>query len=174
MTKRLVIKPKSFASIRAHLLQNHIEQVVFAYAHAVQNEDELVLEAGDFSLMEPEDFAIQSSYHVALTDTAQARVIKMAWDRRMALVEFHSHPHARSSLAFSPSDLQGFAEFVPHVWWRLKGQPYLALVLGQASFDALLWQRDPHTPEPLDYLQIGKRARRPTGLTIADLRGNHG
>jgi hypothetical protein len=70
--------------------------------------------------------------------------------------------------AFSPSDLFGLDEFVPHVRWRLKGIPYLAVVLGASDFDALVWRS--RSPEPLGSVRVGSRRLEPTGLTFQSLR----
>jgi len=43
---------------------------------------------------------------------------------------------------FSPSDIAGFREFVPHIHWRLKGKPYGAVVVAPASIDAALWEEN--------------------------------
>lgn len=166
---RLVIGAPEYGAVRRHLLQNRLEQVAFVFAQAEATGDGVHFRADDYYLVPPEDFDVQSEFHVSLTDEAQARIIKMAWDRRAALVDIHSHPRGGPRVKFSPSDLAGFGDFVPHVRWRLKGQPYLALVVAPSSFDALVWSTGADV-EPLAALEAGRRTHLPTNLTLAELR----
>ena len=75
----------------------------------------------------PDGYAVRNEFHFELTDEVRAQVIKRAHDLDASIVEVHSHGGSWPA-AFSPSDQWGFREFVPHVWWRLKGRPYLAVV----------------------------------------------
>ena len=70
----------------------------------------------------PDGYAVRNEFHFELTDEVRAQVIKHAHDLDASIVEVHSHGGSRPA-AFSPSDHWGFREFVPHVWWRLKGAP---------------------------------------------------
>lgn len=110
------------------------EQVVFSYA-AHENG---ALQVTALEVMTNGDIASQSARHVVLTEEVRPRVIKMAWDRNQCLIEAHSHgPRGRAE--FSPSDLLGFEEWVPHVRWRLRGRPYVALVVAGNKWDGLVW-----------------------------------
>ena len=98
---------------------------------------------GSFQVIEWEpvltdDFVIQTSFHIELTDAVRARVIKRAHDLGATLVEMHSHL-GKWPAQFSLSDIAGFHEWVPHVRWRLKGKPYAALVVTRKGFDGLAW-----------------------------------
>src|SRR5207253_2261676 len=75
-------------------------------------------------------------------------LIKWAWDRDACLVEAHSHPRGDPA-RLSPSDFHGLAEWVPHLWWRLRGRPYAALVFGDATVDGLAWVDGAGRPEPI-------------------------
>ena len=57
---------------------------------------------------------------------------------------------------FSPSDMYGFSDYVPHCRWRLRGRPYLAVVVSPAGMDALAWTS-------ADGKAIGLDAIRPAG-----------
>jgi hypothetical protein len=60
---------------------------------------------------------------------------------------------------------------VPHLWWRLKGRPYAALVFGYESFDGVAWVASPDDPEPVGRLSVvGGQDQLPTRLTISRLR----
>ena len=76
--------------------------------------------------------------HLALTDECRAMVIRWAHERSAALVEVHSHPSWWPA-SMSIIDIDGLAEWVPHVRWRLPGRPYAAIVVAGATLDALVW-----------------------------------
>jgi len=150
-------------SLWAHLLPTHppSEQAAFVFA----NWDS----AGGFHFLDwlpvpSEGFASQSELHFELTDDMRARAIKQAHDLGACLIEFHSH-RTFWPAEFSPSDLLGFEEFVPHVWWRLKGRPYLAVVVAQRSFDGFAWISGPTNPERLDGIMVDGKAARGTRLS---------
>ena len=111
------------------------------------------------------DFAVQEGEYLEMADATRARLIKRAHDLGASLVEMHSHPGPWPA-AFSPSDRMGLKETVPHMWWRLKGRPYLAIVVAPSDFDALLWLDNPHVPRPLDGVLAGKRLLRPTNKSL--------
>jgi len=123
----------------SHLLQNETEQVAFVFAAVTADGDTTVFAAQDHYLAAPGDFRIHSEFHVELTDEARSRIIKHAGDTGTTLVELHSHPGDVWGAMFSPSDMYGFKDFVPHCRWRLRNRPYLAIVVSPAGADALAW-----------------------------------
>lgn len=112
----------------------------------------------------PEGFAFCSAWHFELSDETQAYVIKRAHDLDASLVEVHSH-HCPAPPAFSPSDLYGFEEFVPHVWWRLKGRPYCAIVVSPGGLDGFVWQQGPDVPERIVGVEAEGRMFRASHLS---------
>jgi hypothetical protein len=99
------------------------------------------------------------------------QIIKWAWDAGASLVEAHSHGDTGTA-CFSPSDLCGLQEWVPHLWWRLRGRPYSAIVTTDKTFDAIAWIDDPDRPEQVHHLEIvGDGKRTATALTLPRLRG---
>ena len=154
----------------SHLLQNKLEQVAFLFAAVVSNGDSTALKPQDAYLVPPEDFHAQTEHHIELADVVRGKIIKRAWDTGTALVEFLSHTSDRGPATFSGSDLAGFEEFVPHCRWRLRGRPYLAVLVNKVSVDALAWVGDSKTPAALDIIRLGWiRKIAPTGRTIAAL-----
>ncbi len=91
-----------------------------------------------------------------------------------ALVDIHSHVSDAYPAQFSPSDISGLREWVPHIWWRLKGKPVLAVVVSPSNFDSLVWRMSPNDPEGLEALNVGGEVRLPTGLTLSALERSHG
>jgi hypothetical protein len=99
-------------------------------------------------------------------------MIKRAHDLNASVIELHSHPFSKHA-EFSPSDLSGFSEFIPHVWWRLKGRPYAAIVLAPTGFDSLAWLENPTTPNGLLQIQAGSTLITPTGFTYSALENRN-
>ncbi len=101
----------------------------------------------------PEGLEHQTDFHVSLTDNMRVEVIKWAWDSGACLVEAHSHGKWGPA-KFSPSDFWGFEEWVPHLWWRLRGRPYAALVTAGEAFDAVAWIDGPNAIEQIESLNV--------------------
>lgn len=155
--------------LRAHLMRPEAERAAFLLAeHRKEALHELRLV--EMWAVPDEEFEYRGRYHLSLSDAVRPKVIKWAWDRGACLVEAHSHLDGIP--AFSPSDIAGLAEFVPHVWWRLEGRPYAALVFTRGGFDALAWIESPHNPARVRGLLFhgDGRMERPTGLGYAALQ----
>ena len=155
----------------SHLLQNDTEQVAIIFAAIEAKDDATLFIARDAYFVAADDFEIHSEFHVELTDEARARIIKTAWDTGTSPVEFHSHPGDCWGAKFSPSDMYGFSEYVPHCRWRLRGRPYLAVVVSPAGMDALAWTGADGKPVGLDAIRpAGGTAIVPTNQTINSLK----
>jgi hypothetical protein len=147
MSVEVRLTDHQFAELRQHLSEP--ECVAFLYAE---------FQAGCFIVddLEPmlgDDISSQSDLHVVLHDDIRPRLISRASARGRSLIEAHSHgPHGHA--AFSPSDLLGFSDWVPHLWWRLRGRPYAALVMAGAQWDALAWIDGPRDPEPVAEIEV--------------------
>ena len=174
MTHTLTLEDGTWKRISSHLLQNEIEQAAIVFSSTSRENGGIRFDEVDHILLGPGDFEIQSAYHISLTDEAQAMIIKTAWDKKLSIVEFHSHVDPRHYPRFSPSDLLGFEEFVPHVWWRLGGRPYAAVVVAELGIDSLAWTENPRIPELLTHLRIGPSVLAPTGNSIGSIRRNDG
>lgn len=160
----VVLEPATQAALWRHLLHDggRAEQAAFVFAVR-----EITPTADTFRGIEwygvpPEGFVFQSDLHFELTDEARALVIKRAHDLGASLIEFHSHT-GKWPAQFSGSDITGFREFVPHVWWRLKGRPYIAVVVTQSGFDGFAWLQNPGEPQMLAGILVGGRLMSPTG-----------
>ena len=174
MPSRIVLTGLTYRDLYAHMLKEKAENVAFLFADAYVEEDGVVFRESSLYLVQPNEFLIQSGYHVSLTDECLATIIKMAWDQQRSLVEFHSHPYGGLPAEFSPSDLHGFQDFVPHIQWRLKGRAFAAVVVAPLSFDAMVWPGRETKPEPLGAIEADGEAHTPTGKTLSHLGGSHG
>ena len=186
---RLQFNRGEWDALRLHLLQNDVEQAAIAFARPLGRKDasgdsvwtdghgSRVLQVIETYCCTEADFAFQSAFHIALADEAQARLIKRAWDLRAAFVELHSHvgfdskSAAPVAAAFSPSDLSGFEEFVPHVRWRLRGAPYVAIVVTSAEFDSMVWDGESKSPVALAAVDVDGEMLTPSGRTLELIAG---
>ena len=125
----------------------------------------LVFSVLDCHLAGAADLADPSQGYLELADEARAGLIKRAHDLGASLIEMHSHPGPWPA-AFSLTDRVGLRETVPHMWWRLKGKPYVALVVAHSGFDALVWLDDRRVPRPLDGLLVGDEQFSPTNNSL--------
>lgn len=163
MTALLSASADLYGELHGHLT-GRVEQVGFFLADYDPHRRAFVLRT--WRPVPPEGFEIQSEYHVTLTDEVRAQIIKGAWDAEASLVEAHSHGDTGPAY-FSPSDLWGLEEWVPHLRWRLRGRPYAAIVTAGESFDAIAWIDGADQPEQIDNLEImGERKFAATGRTL--------
>ena len=110
-------------------------------------------------------FESRSDHHLVLADDFRAEIIKWAWDSGSSLVEAHSHDFGMA--LFSPSDMSGLREWVPHLWWRLRGRPYGAVVVDGDTFDGLAWVASADRPEHVVGIELDGGGFLPaTGLTL--------
>src|SRR5438105_2031859 len=122
-----------------HLLPDkkmRTEEAAFAWVHSEVRASDLIFTLVTWCPVLPHEFVYRSEAYLELVDEVRPRVIKQAHDLDASVVEFHSHLGTFPA-QFSRSDLWGLQEVVPHVRWRLKGRPYVAIVVAQRSFDAL-------------------------------------
>jgi len=149
-----------------HLLgvDSEAEEAAFVFADHVLDNGQVRFDGREHFLVPPKGFASRSPFHFELTDDVRASVIKRAHDLQVSLVELHSH-NGSFPARFSPSDLYGFQEFVPHVRWRLKKRPYGAIVVAGSGFDGFVWSDEELTPKRLDAIIVGEE----TTLTATGL-----
>jgi hypothetical protein len=162
MHPRVALAADLYNRLVNHLGNSKVEEVAFLAAKVDDTGE--ILHAFDVRLLAPADFTVQTDFHIRLTDQARVGTIRWAHEFGAALIEAHAH-RSKLPAEFSPSDLSGLAAWVPHVRWRLGLRPYVALVFGDDSFDALAWRDGIGTVEPLAALEIGDRLILPTGIT---------
>jgi hypothetical protein len=146
-----------------------VEESAFLFALIDQNAESLILRYADHQLVKPADYVTRSAYHLELRDEIRGQIIVKAHNLQATIIEVHSHVRQHSA-QFSETDWLGFAEFVPHVMWRLKGKPYAAVVFADDTFDSLVWCNRGEDPRSLDYLAAGTDKFFPTNNSIQNLK----
>ena len=141
------------------------EQAAFLFCSTETSGGGVVFEAIDQTCLHESDFAVQHTDHLELTHETRIRLIKRAHAMGASLTELHSHPGPWSA-AFSSLDRIGLKETVPHMRWRLKKRPYLAIVVAPSGFDALVWSCDPKIPQPLVGIDVDGVLMTPTNASL--------
>lgn len=167
MNTILKISDKAYDELMAHLLppKSTQEQAAFLFAEYDKGPPQARFNVVKTRVLKRSDFVVQEGDYIELQNETQAGLIKQAHDLNACLVEIHSHLGPWPA-AFSYADRIGLRETLPHMWWRLKGKPYLALVVTELNFDALVWIDNSKTPNALDRLIAGGRLLRPTNLSL--------
>ena len=162
MRTHLIATAELYQQARAHL-DAHPERIGFFLADWSAQHRQFNLEA--WRSIPDEEVEFGDSLTVALTDEAQANVIAWASSGGKSLVEAHSHGGPMPA-GFSVNDMLGFREWIPHLWWRLQGRPYAAVVTGVGTFDALAWVRGPHSPDQVYEFVVEGRVIEATTQTL--------
>ena len=151
----------------SHLLPSDCmqEQAAFLYCTTLVVNASTTFKVIDTAFLEPNDFASQCSDYLELSNATRMEIIKRAHKLNASLVELHSHPGPWPA-AFSFADRQGLKDTVPHMKWRLKGRPYLAIVVAPSGYDALLWPYNSKTPKALSGIQVGDALMEPTNASL--------
>ena len=164
MSHEVLIPAGIHDQVRGHLFQNDLEQAAFLFARTETTADGVQFHVDDCYLVPAAGWDVQMDVYLEMSDDERAKILKMARDRKAAIIDCHSHPHSQEEVWFSPSDLAGITEFAQYAKWKLQGRPFAALVFAEGSIDGVVWQGDFAGAEPLLALSIVGQARlRPTG-----------
>lgn len=168
MSAIVVFTAVDHAALLAHLLpaEPEAEEAAFLFATSAMDAGWLRLRVIEQYFVKPEEFTIRTLGHLELREDVHERMIRTAHDLNAVIIETHSHPYDFEGAAcFSPSDLAGLAQVVPHVMFRLPNRPYAAIVVAPAGFDALIWTVPGGRSRTIDALLVGGKRMTPTGYT---------
>jgi len=175
MKTSIFIPQKIYQNIYDYLFPEgfYLQSVAFIFVVISKTSDSLEFQFNSWYPVESCEYKYRSKEYVELKDMMRQKIIKRAFDLDTAIIELHSHVCLKGA-CFSPTDLQGFKEFVPHVWWRLNKKPYAAIVFSKSDFDAFVWVDDPEQYHQVTEIVVDDRHFYPTGLTLANLEKRHG
>jgi len=149
-----------------------VENVAFIFTEVLKENKNIQLKFKSWYAVKPDEYKYRSRHYVELKDEMRPKIIKMAFDLNAAIIELHSHLSDKR-VRFSPSGIEGFGEFVPHVLWRLKGKPYTAIVFSKKAFDGLIWIDDARKPNQLTKISVGRISLYSNGYTLTyNYKGN--
>lgn len=170
----LFIPQKIYQNIYDYLFPKGVcfQSVAFIFAEIFKTSDSLEFQFNSWYPVKSCEYKCRYKEYVELKDMMRQKIIKKAFDLNAAIIELHSHVCLKGA-CFSPTDLQGFKEFVPHVWWRLNKKPYAAIVFSKSDFDAFVWVDDPEQYRQVTEIVVDDRHFYPTGLTLANLEKRH-
>lgn len=162
----ITIPEAILVAVKAHLFppNTRVEHGGFLLCAPCTEQSPYELSVQDWVPLLPGDYVTQASDYLELSDEACARIIRLAHERNAVLLEVHSHPSGQPA-CFSQADIAGLVEFVPHIRWRLKGNPYAALVFGRQSVDGLAWFGDSKTSLPIVHIDSGSHIQGTTLLS---------
>ena len=146
-------------AMRRHLFKDTVEQAAFLFTTATVTETECLIVTHDVYLVPPEGWDVQHEVYLEMSDAERAKIMKMARDRGMGVVDCHSHPRSGRGVQFSPSDLAHLPDFAAYAKWKLEGKPFAALVWGEESVDGRIWFGNFATMHQLDEVVIEDQQR---------------
>lgn len=165
----LKIHPKLKNDLWKHLLPTDSlkEQAAFFYCDYKKTNVGIEFQVIESNFLTPNDFAAQYGDYLELKDETRKLLIKRAHNLSAVLVEIHSHPKPWPA-AFSFSDRVGLEQTVPHMRWRLKKRPYIAIVVAPSGYDALVWYGDDTKPKSLTGIEVDGTLLTPTNITMGE------
>ncbi len=150
-----------YTPLRRHLFQNRLEQAAFFLAQTSIGNESIKFEVVDFHLIPSEGWDYQGDLYLEMKDDHKARIMKLARDSQLALIDCHSHPFSGDDVFFSPTDRSGISEFSSYVKWKNDNRPFAAIVFGRRSFDGVCWFGDYSKPLAVEHFNISGS---PSGL----------
>lgn len=154
MKTKILIPSSIEKQLLAHFFQNHLEQGAFLFSRAQGGPNAVVVETTGVYFVPPEGWDVQQELYLEMRDAERAKIMKMARDLNCGVIDCHSHPGSEDQVCFSPTDRAGIVEFSAYAKWKLPGQPYAAMVWGETSLDAVLWQGDFRGPQLVDEVVV--------------------
>lgn len=151
MTTSIQMEIGMFQELRQRLSASRDEQVIFLFAQF--DGERRTFQVRSLHGLEEQHYEVRNRFHVSVRDDVKAKMIRAAGLENLCLIEAHSHP-GQEVAQFSDYDLEGLRELVPHLWWRLQGRPYAALIFGADTFDALSWVVGPEKPTEVTLMAL--------------------
>lgn len=138
----------------SHLFQGELEQGAFLMTRSAIQPQRVTIDAVEFHLIQPEGWTEQLEIYLEMTDEERGKIMQEARRGGYGVVDIHSHPGSGNDVWFSPSDVRGITDFAAYSKWKLPGQPYVAMVWGEESFDAVAWHGNFEAPQPVSRLEL--------------------
>ena len=160
-----------FQALRKHLMGNgHDEQFAFGLFGTAKTADGCILIVNDLLLPDRKDLSQQSGGGVAPTKEFQGLVYLMARERRMGILDIHTHPF-QSVPTFSGIDEAESARNAQYIERKLpSGATHAMIVFGRdiMAHDAAVFDRSLRAYRTIDCIEVLGRGieLRPTGRPL--------
>lgn len=136
-------------TLHGHLLGDRSrEQMAVTLCGVNRLHRELRLLVRDVILLPADAFRHQSAAHLELKPEVQAFIHARAHRHGLIEVDWHSHPGAGPTIAFSGTDDRFEAAQAAYLAQRMDGVPYGSVVVNDDALDARLWLSDPAGTRP--------------------------
>jgi molybdopterin/thiamine biosynthesis adenylyltransferase len=140
--REIIFPAGMWPSLKSHLLgHGSQEQLAFLLAGVARGRGWLRLLVREVLLLPPEAFDRQTAVYLAVKPAFSQAVLRRCYDEGLGLIEVHSHPFARRTVAFSATDLDNEAEKFRYVARKIPHVYHATMVVGQNDLDAHLWDR---------------------------------
>jgi hypothetical protein len=176
MTNSIIISSGITTALHQHFFQSEVEQGAFLFAEARRDGSGLQLDVADFYLVPARGWEVQMEVYLQMKDSERAKIMKLARAKNLCAIDCHSHPRADDDVWFSPSDVAGIRDFAQYAKWKLDGKPFAAMVWGEQSVDAVLWQGEFADAERVAVVKIVGNSNQtliPTGSWFHTPRAKH-
>lgn len=176
MKNHIIIPSDVGREMRHHFFQNDVEQGAFLFAEAKREGETLNLIVADCYLIPARGWDVQVEVYLQMKDSERAKIMMLARQKNLCAIDCHSHPNAHDDVWFSPSDVAGITDFAQYAKWKLGGKPFAAMVWGEKSVDAVVWQDDFASARGVATIEIvgdSNQTLTPTGSWFHEPRGKH-
>ena len=169
MIRRLVFAETDLDVLRSHVLRNvggnGDEEAAIVLAGVAQLPGELRLLVRDVVPVPPEALLRQGPAGLEVDPAFLALHLKRCRAEQLSFLLAHSHPFSTGRVAFSGIDDGGELDLMPKCFARAVHGPHGAIVVGQQSIAARIWESAASGAIPIDRLRVVGGELRETVLT---------
>jgi molybdopterin/thiamine biosynthesis adenylyltransferase len=169
MIRTLVFVDTDLKTLRGHLLRNvggnGDEEAAIVLTGFSRLANELRLLVREVVPVPPEALLRQGPAGLEVDPAFFMRYLKRCRAEQLSFLLAHSHPFSTGRVAFSGIDDGGELELMPKCFARAVHGPHGAIVVGQASMAARIWESAKTGPTPIDTLRVIGGALQEIALT---------
>ncbi|MCE7733591.1 MAG: hypothetical protein GPJ54_01855 [Candidatus Heimdallarchaeota archaeon] len=150
----IILPVKIQKTIQKYFFSSKLEQGAALFAQERWQNGNLILEVQDYYLVPKSGWEVQQDIYLQMKDSERAKILKMAIDKGLCLIDCHSHTGIFNKAFFSYSDISGITEFASYVKWKLNGKPFAAMVWSKGSLDSVLFQDEFNEAHQVDEIRV--------------------
>lgn len=144
MNWQVVFEQRQFENLKQHLLRGRDadEEAAFLVAGVSRTDQRTALLVRDIITVPNESMFAKGKAGITISPEFIAPLVKRCRNERLALIQAHSHPFNDRNVYFSAIDDAGEARLFPKIRARAPSSPLAAIVFGQRSCQARVWQEN--------------------------------